>query len=181
MVIEIAVGTTNQAKLQAAERVCRAAYGAVIIQGFATESGISAQPVTDEESILGASNRADAALQEFPSATYGIGLEGNVAETAGKLFLRGWAVVKDRRGVTGIGHSGGVALPDHIADQVRIGKELGPLVKDWLGDHENTIRHNQGTNGILTAGMYTRVDEFTHAIECALAPFVHADMYSGLK
>lgn len=178
MSVEISVGTTNRAKLRAVERVCSTIFGAVTIQGYDVDSGISAQPMTDEESILGAGNRADAALLRHPRAEYGIGLEGNVAETAGQLFLRGWAVVKNRDGTTGIGHSGGIALPHHIAERVRDGKELGPLMQQSLNDKANAVRHDQGTNGILTNGMYTRVDEFTHAVQCALAPFVRPDAYA---
>lgn len=177
MAVEVSVGTTNGAKLRAVEQVFAAAFGAVTVRGVEAASGIAAQPMTDEESIRGAGNRADAALKANTRAAYGVGLEGNVAETAGRLFLRGWVVVKDRDGTVGIGHSAGVALPEHIADRVRGGEELGPLMQQLLGDTNNAVRHGQGSNGILTQGMYTRVDEFTHAAQCALAPFVNPDMY----
>ncbi|HSH17811.1 MAG TPA: inosine/xanthosine triphosphatase [Candidatus Saccharimonadales bacterium] len=176
--IHVAAGSQNGAKLQSVQHAFQTAFGgAVTVRGHDTDSGVSAMPLSDEESILGARNRASAALRADSEAHYGVGLEGNVDETAGRLFLRGWVVIVDRDGLEGIGHSAGVVLPERIASLVRAGAELGPLIRQLVGDTDNTVRHTQGTNGILTNGAYTRIDEFTHATLCALAPFVNTDLY----
>lgn len=175
--LHVAVGTQNKAKLKAVEKVFNSAYGKVAVEGVAAESGISDQPMNDEESIRGAINRADAALGEVPSAEYGVGLEGNVAETAGHMFLRGWVAIKKRSGETGLGHSGGLELPESIRRQILGGKELGPLIQEMLEDKDNEVRHSLGTNGVLSDGLYTREDEFTHAVQCALAKFIKPELY----
>lgn len=177
--LHVAVGTENKAKLQAVESVFKTVFGDVIIEGIAAKSGISEQPLTDEESIRGAINRADGALKQVQTAEYGVGLEGNVVETSGHMFLRGWVAIKNRSGDIGLGHSGGLQLPEVIRAQINDGKELGPLLQEMLDDKDNRVRHTLGTNGVLTDGIYTRVDEFTHAAQCALARFIKADLYKN--
>lgn len=175
--MEVVIGSTNQAKIAAVTAVFESAFNSVSILSVAAESGISEQPMTDDESIQGAINRADDAMRQRPGADYAVGLEGNVAMIAGRMLLHGWVAIRSQTGEIGLGHSGGVVLPLAIQKQVEQGQELGPLVQDLLGDTNNSVRHSGGTNGVLTNGLYTRVDEFTHATQCALAPFVSPAMY----
>lgn len=175
--MEVVIGSTNQAKIDAVSAVFNKAFLEVRFDSVAAESGIGNQPMTDEASIEGAINRADDAMRQYPDADYAVGLEGNVAMIAGRMVLHGWVVIKSQDGEMGLGHSAGVVLPKSIQAQVEAGQELGPLVQSMLADEQNEVRHSSGTNGILTGGLYTRVDEFTHATQCALAPFIRPDMY----
>ena len=175
--MEVVIGSTNQAKIDAVSAVFDSAFSSVRFTSLKAESGISDQPMTDEESIQGSINRADDALKQRPDADYAVGLEGNVAMIAGRMLLNGWVAIRSQDGGLGLGRSGGVVLPKSIQDRLEQGEELGPLVQSLMNDEQNTARHSSGTNGILTDGLYTRVDEFTHATQCALAPFVRPDMY----
>lgn len=170
--IQIRVGTTNEAKLQAVEAMFGKAFGNVNVEGYEVDSDIAAQPMTDEEAIQGALNRARAAQTISPAADYCVGMEGTLAPVGEFFFLRGWVAVIDQSGTVGLGHSAGVRIPDTIARQVQKGHELGPLIRDLHGDNDNVIRHSLGTNGVLTGGLYTRVDEFEDATACALVPFI---------
>ncbi|OYX43751.1 hypothetical protein B7Y94_00855 [Candidatus Saccharibacteria bacterium 32-49-12] len=174
---KVAVGSQNRAKLSAIEQVFGKVFEGVEINGYDVESGVSAQPMTDEESIEGAKNRATAAIDQDENADYGVGLEGNVAVVADRMFLHGWVAVVDRSGTVGLGHSGGLELPDSIRQQLESGKELGPVLQEMLGDEDNEIRHSAGTNGVLSGELYTRVDEFVHAASCALAKFIKPELY----
>lgn len=174
----IAVGSRNRAKLEAVRSVFETVYTTVTLKSHEVDSGIAGQPMTDEESIQGATNRASAALAAEKDADFGVGLEGNVSVVAGRMMLHGWVAIVDPSGTIGLGHSGGTEVPRALRQKLEAGEELGPAVQEMLADTENEIRHNQGTNGILTDGLYTRIDEFTHATQCALAKFVNPDLYS---
>ncbi len=177
----IAVGSKNQAKNLAVETAFKKAFPDYEIktQGFDVESGIADQPTTDEESIQGALNRAHSALAQLATAQYGVGLEGNTVSIAGRMYLHGWvAIVEKGAPVEGIGHSSGLELPEYLKKGIEAGKELGPMFQEMLGDDDNTIRHTQGTNGVLSGGLYTREQEFIDATTVALARFVKPDLYS---
>ena len=173
----IAVGTMNGAKNEAVRTVLSTVWHDAKFVSLDVPSGVAAMPMSVTETLRGARNRAGAALAITPEAAYGVGLEGGVEEIYGALFLGGWAVIIDREGNKGEGASARVALPDTIAERLRAGEELGPLMQQLLHDKENAVRHTLGTHGILTNGRYTRVDEFTHALQCAVAPFVNTQLY----
>jgi len=173
----IAVGTENKAKNEAARAVLGSVWPEATFVAVNAPSGISAMPMSVEETLRGARNRAHAALGLRPDASYAVGLEGGVEDVYGTLFLGGWAVIVDRKGRIGEGASARVALPASISERLRRGDELGPLMQQLLKDEKNEVRHTLGTHGILTHGRYTRVDEFTHALQCAVAPFVNEQFY----
>jgi len=176
--IIIAVGSKNQAKNKAVETAFLKAFPTVVAQGFDVESGIADQPTTDEESITGAINRAEGALAQLATARFGVGLEGNTVTISGRMYLHGWvAIIEKGNDTPGIGHSSGIELPENLKQGIEAGKELGPLLQAMLGDDDNLIRHGQGTNGILSAGLYTREQEFIDATTVALARFISPELY----
>lgn len=178
--LRVAIGSQNKAKnLAVATAFERAFSGSTIeTQGFDVASGVAAQPTTEEESIQGAINRAQAALAQFSLADYGVGLEGNTVTIADKMFLHGWvAIVQRQSSQVGIGHSSGIELPTSIKEGIESGEELGPLLQHILNDTDNTVRHSLGTNGILSGGLYTREQEFIDATTVALARFITPSLY----
>lgn len=173
----IAIGTENGAKNEAVKNVISKVWPEASFRSAKTESGVADQPMSETEGIQGAINRAREALKLVPEADLGIGLEGYVDETEFGMFLAGAVVIIDKNGQTGLGTSAQILLPEWIAKELRSGKELGPLIQEKFKDEENKIRHTSGTGGILTNGLYNRVDEFTNALQCALAPFVSPKIY----
>ena len=170
--MKIVVGTKNKAKLDACKVVFDEAYGldGYEIEGLEVDTGVSVMPMTNQESYLGAHNRLIAAKELRPNGDIFVGLEGGVEEGSGDgLYLLGWAVVMAAKsGKIGVGHSGGVRLPHIIAEELKNGKELGPLVQAMTGDVNNEIRHSLGTNGLLTEGLYPRNREFEDALRNAV-------------
>jgi len=178
----IGVGSGNPVKREATERAVAAAAG---FGGDATTeacpvlSGVPEQPRGTPETRAGATNRAEAVLDadrgegEGDAAGYdlGVGIEGGIAEYegSGELFLVMWAAVSDGDR-TGVGAGPSLALPDPIADRVRDGEELGPVMDDVLG--ESDVARNRGAAGALTAGGVDRTEALATAVSAALAPFV---------
>lgn len=178
--LEIAVGSENRAKNAAVKQAFNQAFPDMDVHtiGFDVDSGIADQPTTDEESIQGAINRANSALGKLSSAHYGVGLEGNTVTIGERMYLHGWVAIVERSDSTpGIGHSSGIELPSELKRGIDDGGELGPMLQDLLGDEDNEIRHTQGTNGVLSGGMYTREQEFVDATVVALSRFVKPDLY----
>jgi inosine/xanthosine triphosphatase len=138
--------------------------------GVAVASGVRIQPLSDDEAITGATNRAELALAAG-AADLGVGLEGNTVETAYGMFTTGWAAVVDGRGVVGLGASGRLPLPAVVAQAVRSGRELGPLMDELVG--EVNTKQRQGAVGILTHGLMTRTGALEIAVLYALARFLH--------
>jgi len=162
--MEIAVGSGNPVKLAATERAARPLGASV--RAVAVESGVPEQPRGREQTIAGAENRARAALD---GADLGVGIEGGVEECDGGLALIMWAAATDG---TRLARGGGptLALPASIADRVRAGEELGPVMDDVLG--EEGVARDQGAAGALTAGAIDRESALAHAVAGALAPWL---------
>lgn len=178
--IRIAVGSKNAAKNAAVAKAFSRAFPQFTIEtiGFDVTSGIADQPITDEESIQGACNRARNTLDQDPTATYGVGLEGNTVTIGEVMFLHGWvAIIQKGTPTPGIGHSSGLELPHYLKQGIEKGEELGPMLQKILGDSDNSIRHSQGTNGILSGGLYTREQEFIDATIVALSRFIKPELY----
>jgi len=174
--MRIAIGTLNKAKNAAVENVIKLVWKDVEFISIETNSDIDSQPLSDEEAIKGAITRAMQALDKT-DADYGIGLEGTVHNNSHGMFLHGWVAIIDKNENIGLGQSASIELPGHIAHRISKGEELGPIMQELMKDEENKIRHNEGSNGILTNGLYTRVDEFEDATKCALAKFVSSEWY----
>lgn len=162
-----AVGSGNPVKRDATER----ALGRdAAVESESVSSGVSEQPTGIAETRTGAENRAVAAL-ESGDYDLGVGIEGGVATFEGSedLFLVMWAAVTDGE-TTGRGAGPSLRLPDRIADRMRDGEELGPVMDDVLGTDD--VAKKQGAAGAFTGGRMSRTDALESAVTAALAPFV---------
>ena len=147
------------------------AVGGATVEAVAVDSGVSEQPSGHPETVAGAENRARNVLAADRGFDLGVGIEGGVAEFDGTdgLYLVMWAAVTDGdRMERGAGPS--IRLPDRIADRVRSGEELGPVMDDEL-DEEGVARR-QGAAGVLTGGHVDRTAALRAAVAGALGPFV---------
>jgi len=78
--MKIAVGSLNPVKIDAARLAFEAMWPGerYDVIGMTAKSGVSDQPMSDEEAILGATNRAKHVLQLVPDAAWGVGFEGGL-------------------------------------------------------------------------------------------------------
>ncbi|MFC7225981.1 inosine/xanthosine triphosphatase [Salinirubellus salinus] len=172
--MELVVGSENPVKRRATER---AAPEDATVLAFGVDSGVSDQPRGHAACRAGAENRARRALDASDTAaTHGVGLEGGVATlegafegTDGRLWLVMWAAVTDGDR-WGYGTGPSLVLPDVVADPVREGGELGPVLDEYLGTAG--IKHGEGAAGVFTGGASDRTSALAHAVAGALGPFV---------
>ncbi len=141
---------------------------------MAVSSGIRPQPLSDEEAIRGAKNRARKALI-ITQADLAFGLEGCVTQVAGQMFVSGWAAAVNQSGRIGIGSSGRLLLPAAVINGIKQGQELGLVMDEFIGQKDT--RRREGAAGILTAHLITRRLVFETAVIFSLAPFLNPDFY----
>jgi len=153
------------------------------VAGYEVESGVSHTPVSGEELMRGARQRAEALqaklrIESIPADFY-VGLEGGldvVHENATRhVFLESWAyAIGGQHGHFGC--SGSIELPDALADEVlRRGTELGLAIDQYAG--AGGIRDGDGVWGILSRGLISRRDSFRLAVIAAFAPFYNEKIY----
>lgn len=176
--MKIIVCTENKAKVNAITEVFSDLLPEAEIVSQAFSSNVPDQPISEQEGIDGAINRAQNARLEYPDALYCIGMEGFVDTNKHGMFLAGAVAMIDQDNKIGVGISAKVQLPLFIQKKIEDGSELGPLVKNMMSDADNEIRHHDGTCGILTKGLYNRVDEFKDATKCALARFQSPEFFN---
>jgi inosine/xanthosine triphosphatase len=184
----IAVGSTRKPKLAAVREAVDgmsdllAADTSIEIVGVEVESGVNHTPLSCEESMRGARQRAEwlqqVANREAKPWNYFVGLEGGLAvieDGERRVFLESWAYVSD--GTRGhFGRSAAVELPETLAEEVFVrGTELSIAIDQFAG--AAGIRDAQGAWGVLSGNKITRQEAFRFALIAAFAPFFNQTMY----
>lgn len=170
-----AVGSENPIKINCVVEAVQAFWPGASAIGVNTDSGVSAQPDSDQEMLTGALNRARQALEKTPEANFGVGLEGGTLDTEDGMWAYAWIVVVDRKGILGKGQSGRFLLPEPVAKMVRDGIELGEADDRFFG--RSNSKQKDGAIGILSDGVVNRLDLYKPAVVFALLPFVHPEFY----
>lgn len=174
--MKVAVGSKNPTKVNAAKQAFTALWPDEKwdIQGIEINSGISDQPMSDEESIKGAYNRARRALKEL-NADYGVGLEGGLHKTGEHWLDSGWVVVVDKEGKEGLGSTVKMVVPPKIMELINNGKDLAEAC-DLVFNQSNTGQ-GDGHFGLMTKNQITRTSGLKDGVIAALSYFVHPNLH----
>jgi inosine/xanthosine triphosphatase len=190
--IYVAVGSLNPVKTRAAVRGIASALkvdGSTIrSQGFDTESQVPDQPFGDQQTKLGAINRAKSAYEGFHKSngyypSYAVGLEGGCAllptepdvVAGGGLECFAWMAVYNGDKL-GVGRSASFILPKAISDiMLTEGVELG--VADDRVFKTMNAKQGDGTVGHLTNNVIDRCLYYEMAVVLAMIPFLNPDLY----
>lgn len=174
---KVTVSSTNPVKINATKSAFEKMFPEeqFEFEGVKVESGVSDQPMTDEETRKGAINRAQNATVAFPDADYWVGLEGGIEVAYGEMRTFAWIAIVDTQGRLSTEKSVSHMLPPAIAKLVSEGKELGDA-DDQVFQRRNSKQTN-GTIGYLTNDLVTRTSIYTDAVILALVPFRHQELY----
>jgi len=145
------------------------------VKGVSVPSDVSEQPMSSNETLMGATNRAHNVSKLVTEADYWIGVEGGVEDVNEELEVFAWVVVKARNGKIGRGKTGSFFLPRKIAALVRTGMELGEA-DDIVFGRTNSKQAN-GAIGLLTDDALTRTTYYEPAVIMALIPFKNEILY----
>ena len=171
--MRIIVSSNNPVKVAA----CKKAFSLVFpgqpadLVAASVPSGVSDQPGSDEESRLGARNRARNAQQAHPDADYWVGLEGGLEWSDGEPLASAWLVVINRDGRVGEARTPTLPLPPAVKQLLLQGLELGEA-NDRVFDTAHS-KQAGGAYGLLTNNRMTRESVYTEALALALLPFSH--------
>ena len=143
-------------------------------EGVSVPSNVSDQPVSDEETMIGASNRANNAMISIPNADYWIGIEGGIEKMKHGVGSFSWIVVKSKN-KEGKAKGNIFFLPKKVVELIDQGKELGDADDIVFGG--NNSKQKNGSVGILTGDIITRTDYYYTALILALIPFKNQNLY----
>lgn len=146
-----------------------------LLRVFYVKSGVSDQPISEEETRKGAQQRVRNAFKTHPNANFCVGVEGGLKIRKGKMEAFAWVTIRSKSGVVGEGRTGSFILPEKIAKHVKQGKELGEA-DDIVFGQVNSKQSN-GTVGNLTKNVITRTSYYEPAVIFALIPFVNPALY----
>jgi inosine/xanthosine triphosphatase len=182
----IAVGTTNIIKIQAVEEVIKnyPQLATANVYSFSVPSEIAEQPLSLEEIILGAKNRARNAYAACTSCNYSFGIESGLLEASGTQtgFLEACICCIYDGNDYHIGLSCGFEIPPHILalvldknrDLSQACYESGITTNAKLGAAEGLI-------GILTKGRINRKEYTKQCVITALIQLENALWYQEAK
>lgn len=173
------VASTNPVKINAVKHAISQKFPNSLVRGLEVESGISAQPMSDQETKQGALNRAKAvrqlALQKklIKTSEDGlfIGLEGGVfkpdfAKNKQELWSTVWAVALDQNNQHYFSNGARFPLPSFISQMLLDGQEMGPALGAYLADPD--LKNKDGAIGFLTKSFTNRTDEYESIVKIAI-------------
>lgn len=166
--MEFVLGSKNQAKKRAVVRIIERYMEHSTVSSVSVISGVSAQPMSEEETRQGAINRSVNAAKD----TYGIGLEGGVHMIADTMYLCNWGALTTPQGKTFTAAGAQIPLPKELANEIESGIELGDAV-DFYFKKQN-VRMSEGAMGMLTAQLVPRDALFEHIMQLLLGQFLYS-------
>jgi inosine/xanthosine triphosphatase len=160
------VGTTNKAKLEAVRLAVKDMWPDAVITGCEVESGVAAQPMTDDETQKGSENRARRALKQgleehknlAHTECLGVGLEGGVTLIGDELWSTVWVTVVDQEARLFSANGARMKLAPQIAQPLLNGEEMGPLMERLMGVED--VKQKQGMLGVVTRNYISRTEEY---------------------
>ena len=142
--------------------------------GVSAASGVADQPFSDEETRMGAMNRAENASKQAPDADFWVGIEGGIEKMNDEMQAFAWVAIKSKI-KTGKSKTGTFFLPVRIVKLINQGKELSEA--DDIVFNRSNSKQKDGAVGILTNGVIDRTKYYTEAVILALIPFKNETLY----
>ena len=172
-IMKIAIASLNPVKVAAVKAAFSTKFPAAELEliPLHVASGVSDQPLSDEETRRGARNRVFNLQQRYPDADFWVGLEGGLDNFDGQLLAFAWMAIGHGAGVVSEARSATLPLPPAVQQLVAGGLELGEA-NDRVFATLNS-KQGGGAFGLLTDGLYTRESIYTQTLVLALIPFVH--------
>ncbi len=182
MELTIAIGSVNKAKIEAVKEVFQMVpeFSASLFASFSVPSGVGEQPMTIEETLLGAKNRAKNAHDICRVSRYSVGIESGLfpvpGTKTGYLNICICSIYDGKEHYIGL--SSGFEIPPRILDLVREqNMDLSQACLHSGITDDAQIGVGEGLIGILTKGRVDRKEYSKQAIVTALVQIEHSHWY----
>lgn len=173
--IRILVASKNPVKIEAVKDGLKPLLNDEFeITGVSVPSGVSDQPMSETETLKGASNRVMKLINLHSGYDYYVGLEGGVEDTTSGLMAFAWMVISNGERI-GKARTASFFLPPKVAELVHGGMELGHA-DDVVFAKSNSKQQN-GAVGLLTNDVITRKLLYLPAVQMAFIPFLNPELY----
>lgn len=142
--------------------------------GIAASSKVSDQPMSSNETLQGARNRAFEAKLKGNTADYFVGIEGGIEVEGNQMSAFAWIYIvhnhKESRARTA-----NFYLPPKVCELIQEGLELGEADDKVFG--QSNSKQKNGAVGLLTGNLIDRTSYYFQAIVLALIPFRNPELY----
>lgn len=163
--LKVIVGSSNKVKINPIKNI----FANYEVVGIAVSSKVSDQPISDEETIRGALNRAFGAKR---FGDIGIGLEGGVQQTSYGMLVINYGALVDEKNKVYLAGGTRFLLPNEISKEIYKGKELGDIMDQFA--NKRNVKHDEGAVGIFTNNFVKRTEIFEH-----IGKLLYGQMVSG--
>lgn len=169
--MKIIIGTTNKAKIEAVEEIIEDYdfLSGSEIEGVSVESGVSDQPLSLDETITGAMNRARLA---FSNCDYSIGLESGLMTVSkaksGYMDLCVCAIFDGEEFHLGLSSAWEFPNPEVMKMMLEDGLDMSQAINKIGLTNNPKIGSEEGAIGILTKGRLNRKEYTKQALLTAL-------------
>lgn len=174
--LKLVVGSKNPVKVGAAKSAFATLFPELTLEvtGVSAPSGVADQPMTSDATRLGAINRVHFCKAHHQADFY-LAMEGGVDVSEDGPYTFAYVVVADRHN-TSVGRSAALPLPEQVYQALLRGEELGHVMDRLFGTVN--IKQQGGAIGLLTNGRQSRAGAYGQALQLAMAPFLHPDLYA---
>ena len=171
--MKIIVGSLNPVKINAIKENFDSSMYEII--GASVDSKVRPQPLSHEETRLGAINRAKACVANL-NADLGFGLEGGIFVSEEHLYLCNWGALADKDGSLYVVSGPTLRLPDNFKKPILEGLELNEAMFTLLGLKE--VGSKQGAIGHFTNGVLCRTEVFNQTVKILWGQYLYDKKFS---
>lgn len=177
---KVIIASKNPVKINAAKKAFESVFPTENFEfiGLQVPSFVSDQPMSDEETLEGAINRAENAKLAKKDADYWVGIEGGIETNGIDMDAFGWMIVLSKEQV-GQARSCTFPLPPYVAQAVNAGQELGHVNDTFFKMHNS--KQGGGAVGSLTNNLVTRTDLYVQPLILALIPFMQEKLFEDFE
>jgi inosine/xanthosine triphosphatase len=172
--MKIVVASANPAKINAVFAAMSQIWPDSTLEcsGMSTDSGVSAQPMTSDETLQGALNRLRAVAAARKDADYYVAIEAGLDgdnSFAWIAILHQGRISKTR--------SASLPIPPVALMAMQQGEELGDVMDRMFSQHN--IKQQGGAIAMLTGHLLTRSGVYQQAIILAMIPFMQPNLFES--
>jgi inosine/xanthosine triphosphatase len=171
----VCIGSRNRAKTEGIKRAFKRLLRGVDFKEMDVTAMVKVQPMSMDETVMGARRRAELAIRE--GADFGVGVEAGLVELVEGFFLNVQiAAILDSSNHISFGCSSGFPIPAKFVAKLKQGREeLDSYTHELTGARK--VREEHGIVYRLSGRRLSRVEMTEQCVSMALIPWLNGKLY----